>query len=224
MYSYYSQKIIPDFSDAEVENWYNRGYVLTRLGKGVMQEVRSLRVNLQAFQLSSENRRVLKKTEFITCSLSDLPYSRYHWTIGKQARDFYTRKFGAGVMTANKIKELFTNSEKSNMNAVFVYAESCPETVIGYCLAFQTKNIIHYAYPFYNTELYPAKKPFPLGMAMMTKAIVFAKKTGRIYIYLGSAMNAKAAYKLQFKGLEWWNAKNKEWSADIAQLKKILKK
>jgi len=40
---------------------YDHGYVFTRIGKGVMHQTRSVRVDLAKFELTSENRRVLKK-------------------------------------------------------------------------------------------------------------------------------------------------------------------
>ena len=54
----------------------------------------------------------------------------------------------------------------------------------------------------------------------MTKAVIWAKKSGKKYIYLGSAKNEKSLYKFQFKGVEWFDGKN--WTDDIEKLKEIL--
>ena len=62
-YLSWDNKTIVDFSEKNIEAMYARGYVFTRLGKGAMTQTRSLRIGLDKFELSSENRRVLRKTE-----------------------------------------------------------------------------------------------------------------------------------------------------------------
>lgn len=214
-YVYSDQVTIDDHSDHTLESFYNQGYVFTRLGRGVMNQVRSLRVNLEMFELSSENKRVLKKAESVVCSLEQLPYHSYHWSIGKMASDFYSTKFGEGIMSANKIKELFTDPKQSNMNSVFVFRDT--EEPIGYCLTHQTSRIIHYSYPFYNLQ--PTTYNLT-GIAMMTKAILYAQEHDKTFVYLGSVHDKKSLYKLQFKGLEWWD--NDHWNTDIHHLKNIV--
>jgi len=54
----------------------------------------------------------------------------------------------------------------------------------------------------------------------MLKAIIYAKEAGKKYVYLGSAKDAKAKYKLQFEGLEWFDGE--KWKNDIDELKGIL--
>lgn len=131
----------------------------------------------------------------------------YDWLIGKMAKDFYTVKFGEGTFSANKVKELLTT--KHNFNLLLIYTD-------GYCICYQDKDILHYCYPFYNLQ----SSIFNLGMGMMLKAIIWAKEAGKKYVYLGSAKDAKAKYKLQFSGLEWFDGK--EWKTDLEELKKIL--
>ena len=58
-------------------------------------------------------------------------------------------------------------------------------------------------------------------MGMMLKAINYAKENGKKYIYLGSAQRPTDTYKLQFKGLEWFDGER--WSEDLGELKKVLK-
>ena len=81
-----------------------------------MYQTRSLRIDLKKFELSSENRRVLKKTEDLRLKIEDLPIKNYDWKIGKMAKNFYETKFGKGTFSANKVKELLTDNKKSNFN------------------------------------------------------------------------------------------------------------
>ena len=73
MYLKWKEKTLSDFSDKFINAAYSDGFLLTRLGKGKMEQTRSLRVNLSKFELSSENRRVLRKTENLTLEKYPLP-------------------------------------------------------------------------------------------------------------------------------------------------------
>ncbi len=214
MYLSWNEKTLTDFSDTNIESAYNEGYVFTRVGKGVMKQTRSLRIDLSKFELSSENKRILKKTEELSLSISPIPYGKYTWEIHKLGKDFYEQKFGSKTFSAQKIKELITDKEKSNFNQLFIY--SLNNVDIGYSIALETQNILHYCYPFYNLDVnYPN-----IGLGMMTKAIVWAKKNNKKYIYLGSAQRPTDIYKLQFEGLEWFDGKN--WQTNTEELKIIL--
>ena len=48
-----------------------------------------------------------------------------------------------------------------------------------------------------------------------------AKEKGLKYIYLGSLQRPTDSYKLQFKGMEWFDGE--KWQVDISPLKEILK-
>lgn len=211
MYLHWTEKTVTDFSDASVNALYHEGFVFTRLGRGVAHQTRSVRVDLARFELSSENRRVLKKNEHLQGAIEKLPYADYHWQIGKMAKDFYETKFGTGVMSANKVKALLTDPAKSNFNRLLMYAEN--DSPVGYCIALETDKMIHYSYPFYDIN-------HSIGMWMMIKAVLFAKEQGKKYLYLGSAQRPTDTYKLQFSGLEWFDGK--EWQTDTKKLKTIL--
>lgn len=214
MYLSWNEKILTDFSPETIETAYNDGYVLTRVGKGTMRQTRSLRIDLSKFTLSSENRRVLKKTEGLELAPSGLPYSDYHWSIAKLAKDFYTTKFGDGTFSANKVKEILTDEEKSNFNQLLVYKINT-ETV-GYCVTYTNETLLHYSYPFYNLS----ETQSNLGMSMMLRAIISAQENHKKYIYLGSFQRPTDVYKLQFAGLEWFDGER--WGDDLEQLKKSL--
>lgn len=215
-YLHWNEQILSDWSDATINSLYNEGYLFTRLGKGVIHQTRSVRIDLSQFEVSSENRRILKKTDGLTLETFILPYTKYDWTIGKMAKDFYETKFGEGTFSANKIKELLTETEKSNFNLLFVY--SFNNEIIGYCIARGTNELIHYSYPFYNLE----KAPKDVGLGMMIRAIIYTKEQGKKYIYLGSAQRPGDTYKFQFLGTEWFDGKN--WSTDQKKIELELTK
>lgn len=214
MYLAWKSLLVSDISTLTKQ--YAEGFVFTRKGKGEMDQTRSVRIDLSEFTLSSENRRVLKKTEGLELQVVSLPYSDYDWTLGKLAKDFYTSKFGEGTFSANKIKELLTDSDKSNFNKLLRYTvQSQP---VGYCIGFENADLLHYSYPFYDRATEIAN----LGLGMMLRAIMYAQESGKKYVYLGSAQRPTDSYKLQFAGLEWFDGE--KWQTDEDALEEILKK
>ncbi len=215
MYLVWSEKTITDFSENNIYALYDAGFLFTRAGRGAMYETRSVRVDLSKFELSSENRRVLRKTENVKMEVTTIPYADYSWEIGKMGKNFYDTKFGPGIFSANKIKELLTDGEKSNFNLLLKF--SIDNNPVGYAICFANDKILHYSYPLYNLDTNIPN----LGIGMMTRAIVWAKENNKKFVYLGSAKDGAALYKTQFSGFEWWNKKT--WNTDVEELKNIFK-
>lgn len=196
----------------QVTEKYQSGYVFTRENKGSMYKTRSLRIRLSNFQANSENRRILTKTQGLILKNNPLPLANYDWQIHKLGKEYYETKFGPGVFTANKIKELLTS--EANFTSLLEYRFA--DKLVGYVICYDNANIRHYAYPFYNLNEFANN----FGMGMMLLAILDAKQSGKEFIYLGSASRPADAYKLQFEGLEWFDGK--QWQADIIKLKMLL--
>jgi arginyl-tRNA--protein-N-Asp/Glu arginylyltransferase len=195
-YLHWQEKTITDFSDKNVSALYDSGYVFTRIGKGVMHQTRSVRIDLSKFKLSSENRRILRKTGSAELIPAQLPVKRYFPSLGKLAKDFYDTKFGPGIMSAQKIKEMLTDPLKSNFNLNLIYPfNSVP---CGYTICYANQEMIHYSYPFYDL----GTAPKDMGLGMMIRAIEYAKNASMKYIYLGSLQRPGDTYKLQFTGLQ----------------------
>ncbi len=215
-YLNWDTQVITDFSPENIESMYAQGYVFGRVEKGMMDKTRSYRIDLGQFELSSENRRILRKSENLVMSVEEIPYAGYSWKIGKLAKDFY-EKFGDHVFSANKTREIITNGPKSNFNRLFIFTDKRTGEPTGYVVALNIGHIIHYSYPFYIEDLMEPSR----GLGMMTQAIQWAKDLGKDCIYLGSLQRPSDTYKLQFKGGEWFNGE--AWQTDIAPLKDILK-
>lgn len=200
---------------------YENGFVFTRLGHGEMQQTRSVRIDLSKFKLTSENRRILNRTSTLKFHVYNLPLDKYDFRIGKMAKDFYDSKFGTGVMSAQKIKQMLTDSRSSNFNTLFEYLDDSPDltptAAVGYAIAYASKYLIHYSYPFYDLNCQK-----DMGLGMMIRAILHAEANGSRYFYLGSLQRAADVYKLQFEGLEWFDGQ--KWSHDLNEVKNILAK
>jgi arginyl-tRNA--protein-N-Asp/Glu arginylyltransferase len=218
-YLHWKEQALSDLSETSITDAYNKGFVFTRLGKGVMHQTRSCRIDLSKFELSSENKRILKKTGDLEMRSSALPVAEYDFKIGKLAKDFYDTKFQPGIMSAQKVKEMLTDGKKSNFNKLLSFFDKVKlvETAIGYAICYQNSEILHYSYPFYDL----ANSPDSMGLGMMIRAIQEAHNGGLKYIYLGSLQRPADTYKLQFAGLEWFDGK--KWQTDLEAAKAALK-
>jgi arginyl-tRNA--protein-N-Asp/Glu arginylyltransferase len=216
MYLHWDEKTITDFSPENILGLYDRGYVFTRLGKGIMQQTRSVRIDLSKFSLTSENRRILKKIDGISLAIKDLPLKEYDYTLGRDAKYFYDVKFGVRTMSVQKIKEMLTDPAKSNFTNFLIYERDASE--LGYAIVHAEPLFLHYSYPFYHID----QSPKDMGLGMMTMAIEWAKDAGKRYIYLGSLQRPGDTYKLQFEGIEWFDGK--EWKTDLNEVKRLLTK
>jgi arginyl-tRNA--protein-N-Asp/Glu arginylyltransferase len=131
-------------------------------------------------------------------------------------KDFYEQKFGDGTFSANKIKELINDTDKSHFNMLLQY--TLDDEAVGYAICYENTGLMHYCYPFYHlkTALKDA------GMGMMLRAILYAQEKNKQHVYLGSAQRSNDTYKLQFGGTEWFDGKN--WQNDVEKLKILLQK
>lgn len=216
MYKSFNQQTITDFSSSIIEGAYNEGFVFTRIGKGVMNQVQSLRINLEDFEFNSENRRILRKVENLKMEVAQLPLdsTSYDYRIHKIGKDFYFTKNNKEVFSAAKIKELVTNSDKSNFNALLKF--SINDEILGYTICYKSENILHYSYPFYDLE----NEVPNLGMGMIIRAVEYARDSNLKYFYLGSISTPKSLYKLQFNNMEYFDGKG--WSTDFEHLKTLV--
>jgi len=215
-YISWNQQTIDTKDESLISSAYDQGYVFVRTGPGIMQQTRSLRINLQEFELTSENRRVMRKTDGLRMEALALPLDSdsYDWRIHKLGKEFYSKKFGDRTFSAAKIRSLVT-AQDSNFNQLLRY--EWEDNTVGYAIAYKNSKLVHYAYPFYEFESYPAN----LGMAMMLSAILYGQANQLEYVYLGSVRTARDLYKLQFKGLSYFDGS--VWQDDIQQLKEQLR-
>ncbi len=216
-YLNWDTRTIVDFSPENISAQYDAGYVFTRVDKGVMNKTRSFRVRLAEFEMSSENRRIARKNEYLTLAVKPLPLSAsdYSWEIGKLAKDFYDAH-GADF-SANKVKELLTDGGSSNFNTLLAYTDSRTGLVVGYAICYLGSGLLHYSYPFYASNPTEPSR----GLGMMITALEWARSQGLAHAYLGSLQRPSDTYKLQFAGGEWFDGER--WQTDTTPLKEILK-
>ena len=191
---------------------YEQGFLPTRIEKDLWYMTRSFRVNLDEYEPSSENRRVLKKNPEVALEVVRLEDFEFDHSISKFAVDYFMSRFGKKVISAPKVRWLFTEGVFTH---VFLYKER--DEVIGYCIANMDSDVLHYAYPFYKPELVSRS----LGMAMMTLAINYAQDYDLLDIYLGTCVNEAALYKTQYRGASYFTGVT--WEDDMKELKRLVR-
>ena len=178
---------------------------------------RHLRVRLADFALSSENRRILRKGEGLTAEL--IPRTDYddHESRRREWLAFAEDRFGAGVMTAERLAGLMGGRVITHVLQFRDAAEGGRE--VGVVLMhLEAPRMAHYYYAFYDR----AHRNPSLGLFMMTTALLHFREAGFGQLYLGTCYSERALYKAQFRGLEFFNGV--AWSDRIDELKFLVRR
>ena len=177
---------------------------------------RQVRVNLGHFELSSENRRILRKGEGIHVDL--VPREKFDYTEARRKffKHYADAKFGADVMTLERLDSLFSTPIISHL---LVFTDSKTGAEIGVATLYLEGNALaYYYYAFYDLN-YANRS---LGMFMMTSAAELFASRGLRHLYLGTCYSDRALYKTQFAGVEFFNGFR--WSGNLEELKFMLER
>jgi len=177
---------------------------------------RHVRVNLENFQASSENRRILRKGQGISVELvprESFDYTRQRRTAYKNYADI---KFGKDVMTFKRLDSLFGSKMITHCLVFTDESKGCEVGTVT--LYLEPGKLAFYYYAFYDLNYYARN----LGMYMMTSTVQFFSEANYKHVYLGSCYNKNALYKTQFSGAEFFNGFG--WSGDIRELKYLIKR
>jgi len=177
---------------------------------------RQVRVKLEQFELSSENRRILRKGQGVKLEL--VPRDKFDYT--PERRQFFKAyadgKFGPNIMTLERLDSLFASPVVSHL-LVFTDAQSGAELGVA-VLYLEGSELAYYYYAFYDLN----HRARNLGMFMMTAAVEWFAGRGCRQLYLGTCYSEKALYKTQFAGVEFFNGFR--WSQNPAELKHLLQR
>lgn len=175
---------------------------------------RQVRVDLQKFQPSSENRRILRKGEGVVATL--VSRAEFDYTAARRefCKNYADIKFGKDVMSYDRLDALFSGKITSH---VLVFTDTRSEVEVGFAtLYLEPGSLAYYYYAFYDLNYYSRN----LGMNMMTAAVVFFAEGGFPFLFLGSCYSGNALYKTQFSGAEFFNGFR--WSANLEELKYLI--
>ncbi len=189
-----------------LEKIYRSGFLPFRNQADLFYLARSCRVDLSKFSLSSENKRIIKKTTDLSFEVKDLACFNYTPQIQKQCKDW--AKLRGWKISTQSLKHIFKGGF---FNQVFVWKKG--NEVVGYQVIFKDSKLIHTAHLFYN----PEKGGKDLGMRMLIEATIWGEKKEKRYHYLGTAYGGTGFYKRNLAGFEFFNGFS--WSNNIQEWK-----
>lgn len=183
---------------------YENGLLPQRNSKNYFyqDENYSSRVSLNSFELSSENRRILNKTQsfsFQKVSLSDFDFNN---EIQKQIFT-WVKKLGWDFPTSS-IKTVFTSHI---FNYLYIWSDNNNQ-ICAYSICYFDKDFSHIAYVFYN-PIY-AHQDLPIRLAL--QVVIDSTQLNLNHCYLGrfNPETKLGYYKRNFPGFEYFI--NNHWT------------
>jgi arginyl-tRNA--protein-N-Asp/Glu arginylyltransferase len=175
---------------------------------------RSLRVNLDEFTDSSENRRVQKKLTELDLQLQvtkkeDFDLNDKHFR--QLCLSYASSRFSGQAMTEERFEHIL---QRKVLTDIFTFSNAAG-TPVAYIFTLIESGTLHYWFSFFDERYL---ENYPIGKWLMWRAIDWAKQAGLEYVYLGTCYGEKALYKVRdFKALRFWDGS--VWNRDIKLLK-----
>ncbi len=206
----------------EIPRIYQQGFLPYSADLTLQHEIfylaRSLRVDLDRFVDTSENRRVDRKIAELDIHMSffnkqELLNSEPDFLPFAQA--YANRRIGSDHMTNDRLDYIL----RLNIGT-HIFRFSREERSIGYVLTCFEQNCLHYWFSFFDLAL---MKSHSLGKWMMWKVINWCRKNDLAHVYLGTCYGQKSLYKVRdHKGLSFFDGQI--WNTDMKLLKEWCKK
>ena len=203
---------------------YNSGFLPytgnPRLKYPVFYLGRSIRIDLENFSSSSENKRVDRKSQDLNPQVNRFKITEFDIE-NNEFTDFCLNyaheRFSNNAMDKSRLKYILHSGIATDIFRFTPAADS--DETLGYVLAVVNDEILHYWFSFYDTSYI---SEFALGKWMMWRMIKWSKDNGLKYTFLGTAYGEKSLYKIRdFKALEFFDGNN--WNNDIKLLKSLCK-
>ncbi len=181
-----------------IEENYSLGLLPQRNNPDFWYQDTSCRSNLSNFQISSENRRILNKTDDFCSKVIDLKDFIFSHQIQKEI--FSWIKELGWDFPISSIKLIFTNHI---FNRLYIWTNDKGQTV-AYSVCYFSKNISHIAYVFYNPQYCHSNLPIRLVL----QTIIDSHEKGLGFCYLGRFSNETGYYKRNMPGFEYFSDNN----------------
>lgn len=211
----YAVWAVPESGESAAD-MFNAGFLPCSRNLDRFYLCRHVRVRLDRFKPSSENRRILRKGTGVEVKL--VPRDQFDYT--PERREFFKTyadiKFGKDIMSYERLDLLFGSPIISHL---LVFSEVNGGTEVGTAtLYIEGRHLAYYYYAFYDLNYHSRN----LGMFMMTSAVMLFAGRGLRHLYLGTCYSQNALYKTQFAGAEFFNGFR--WSEDLKELKHLLRR
>ncbi len=171
-----------------IDQNYQLGLLPQRNDPQAFYQDSSCRSNLAEFKLSSENRRILKKTGEFSCELVPIYYN-----LEIQKQIFQWLKVLKWDFPISSVKTVFT---QHLFNYLYVWKKD--NHIVGYSVCYFSLNISHIAYVFYDPEF----SHLDLPIRLVLQFIIDSQQKNLQFAYLGRIAN----YKKNMPGYEYFSA------------------
>ncbi len=194
---------------------YFSGFLPMRSQQGIFYLARSSRVKLSQFSPSSENRRILRKMDYLTYQVVPVDDFQYTATVQKFCLQS-ARSLGKGqpIMSVSAIRNIFTS--QANVTHIMIFKSKENNDIVGYAGLVVHGTFAHYAHPFPTSN----SDDHNLNIGMLTMAVEWAYNQHKQFIYLGTVSTQGLMYKSQFNGFEFFVGNG--WSDNLDELKYMV--
>ncbi len=181
-----------------IDENYKNGFLPQRNDKNLFYFETSCRSNLEKFNLSSENRRILRKTENFTFEKISLKDFVYNIKVQKEINIWI--KTLSWNFPISSVKNIFKNHI---FNYLYVWKDN-QKKIVAYSICYFSEKISHIAYVFYHPDLAHGNLPIRLSL----QVIIDSQKLGLKYCYLGRFSQDTGHYKRNMPGFEYFKDNN----------------
>lgn len=182
-----------------IESNYQQGFLPQRNQKDLWYQDSSSRSNLSKFNLSSENRRILRKTDNFSFIKKNLKDFKFDLLIQKEI--FSWIKQLEWDFPISSVKKIFTDHI---FNTIYIWSDENNQ-VVAYSICYFSDSISHIAYVFYNPKYNHSNLPIRLVL----QAIIDSQQQNLHFCYLGRFSAETGFYKRNMPRFEYF--KDNQW-------------
>jgi len=177
-----------------IESAYQQGLLPQRNHKGLFYADTSCRSSLANLKLSSENRRILKKTSNYTYSLASVSDFDYNISVQKTIHHWISA-LGWDFPTSS-VRTVFTNHIFNN---IYTWKDHNDNTV-AYSVCYFSSDISHIGYVFYHPDLSHSDLPIRLVLQF----VIDSASKNLKYAYLGRFSPDNGYYKRNMPNFQYF--------------------
>ena len=181
-----------------IEKNYALGFLPQRNNKNFWYSDSSSRSNLLNLQISSENRRIINKTQDFSYQFQPLSNFKYNSSVQKTI--FQWLKELKWDFPISSVKKIFTDHL---FNYIYIWKDKDNE-IIAYSLCYFSSKVSHIAYVFYKPEF--SHDNLPIRLVLQT--IIDSHNKNLDYCYLGRFSPDCGYYKRNMPGFEYFKDNN----------------
>jgi len=184
-----------NLKSSSVDTSYQQGLLPQRNDKNAFYFDSSSRSNLSNFELSSENRRILKKTENFTFEV--IPIDQFDYNLTTQKNIYQWIKLLGWDFPISSVKNIFKNHIFN-----YVYVWKIDNQICAYSICYFSNSISHIAYVFYNPQFSNLNLPIRLSLQVIIDS--YEKKLEYCYLGRFNPESKLGYYKRNFPGFEYF--------------------